>query len=61
MQLQDRSGGETARDNSAGTSVIHFQIFFQCITEEREPFRESVMKDGSDDSFIQLREGLFVG
>jgi len=22
---------ETARDYSAGTSVIHFQIFFQCI------------------------------
>jgi len=30
----DRSGGEIAKDYSAGTSVIHFQILFQCIAEE---------------------------
>jgi len=37
MQQRDRSGGKTARDYSAGTSVIRFQIFFQCITEEGVP------------------------
>jgi len=49
-----RSNSETARDYAAGTSVIHYQIFFQCIKKEGESSR-----DGSDESFIQLREGLF--
>jgi len=30
------------RDYSAGTYVIHFQIFFQCITEEGVPSRGGI-------------------
>jgi len=30
----DRSGGETARDYSAGDSVINWQTFFQFIAED---------------------------
>jgi len=44
-QQWDGSGGETVRDYAAGASVIHFQIVFQCITDEGE-------------NFVQLEEEL---
>jgi len=36
-QQRDKSGGETARNYFAGTSVITLPNFFWCITEEGEP------------------------
>jgi len=55
------SRGEIDRDYSAGTSVKHFQIFFQCVTEKREPPRGGIRTDMSDERFVQLGEVLFGG
>jgi len=44
-----------AKDYSAGASVIHFLIFFQCIAAEGEPPGEEY------ESFVQLGEGLLGG
>jgi len=45
-QQRDRSGGETARDHSSGTSATHFQLSLRCIIEEGHHPREAHKRTG---------------
>jgi len=46
-QQPDRSGGETARNYSADSSVIHFQIFFNVLQRKANNLRKTYKRTGS--------------